>query len=271
MDPGELMVPVAAGPVRGPRHARLLQRTEKLLATRAIASLAPHNRFDVVATSTNNSNREACSLVLTIYARTRLRLELAPEREIVAAKDAFKLVIDADVLAGDLVSARGFARLIGPAVDLASEVDRIKPADVPRRARRRGAGEGGERSRFDPAVLLGYLERANPKLAENVDAEVDVVSHDGGPLHLHVERSTAPGGQHLGVYLEGVYCPDHDVAANGHDHAAHDDRTGHDEPAHDHTTMNGDAGHGPDCHYERFTRMLNASVARVEEKVVTGN
>jgi hypothetical protein len=263
-DPGELMIPVAAGPIRGPRHARLIQRPDRQFATRALTGV-PHNRLDVRATGTNHSDAEACSIVVTIYARTRLRVELAPEREIAPRGESIKLVIDADVLSGDLVSTRGFARLVGPAVDLARAVRRVKAADVPRRARRRSVGEGRDDGRVDPALLLGYLERDDPKLSALVDQEVAVVRHDDGPLHLHIEETPTPGGWHLGVYVEGVYCADHGVAAGGHDHGAHADGA-HDPASHDHASMDADtSAHGPDCRYERFTRLLNASVAAVGE------
>lgn len=61
-DIGELMFPVAAGPVRGARYARLLQPMEKRLAARAVVA-KPRHQLDVRPGSTNNSDKEACSVV----------------------------------------------------------------------------------------------------------------------------------------------------------------------------------------------------------------
>ncbi len=128
---------------------------------------------------------------------------------------------------------------------------------MPRAARRRPSGEGAGDLRLDPAIVLALLERENPRLADVFDEEVAVVGHDEGPLHIHVERVVAPGGQHVGVYVEGSYCPE--SHEGGHDGAGHDHGDGHTSGGHDHPVTGG--GHGPDCRFERFTRLLNASIA----------
>jgi len=249
--PGELMIPVAAGAVRGPRFSRLLQKEGRFLGQRSILE-APKHRLDTRALSTNSGDRVSCAVIVTIHARTRLRIELVPEREVLVGADGFKLTVDAVADVGDIVSVRGFGRLVGPTVDLAAEVDRARKPEIPRRARRRGTGEGKGDLRMDTAVLLGLLERENPRIAGAFDTEVGVVSHDESALHLHVEKVASPGGQHLGVYIEGVYCPeDHGPGAGDNDHHGHEGGGGHKH------------GHGTDCRYEHFTRLLNASVATI--------
>jgi hypothetical protein len=260
--PGELMIPVAAGPVRGPRHERLLERKLQAAAARTFASAA-HHRLDVRATGTNNDGAEACSIVVNIYARTRLQVELTPSRELVDRKEGFKVTLSADTLAGSVVGTRSFGRLVGPSIDVADVVRRVKTKDIPRRATYRLAGDKRGRRRIDTGILLGHLERERPELADVVDEEVLVAIHDDGAPHFHVEERRAPGGYHLGVYVEGTYCPEHDAVVGGHEHE-HDHAAGaeHDHGHGDDAGMK--AAHGDDCPLERFTRYLSASVATLE-------
>lgn len=114
--------------------------------------------------------------------------------------------------------------------------------------------KGSEALRFDPARLLAVLEKENPKLAHMRDDEVRVVSHHDGLLHVHVEKTHIPGVHHLGVYVEGAYCPEHSSSQSDHDNhhgAKHADDA---------------SACGPECGYERFTRLLNVSVAIVKRK-----
>ena len=62
LDNGELMFPVAAGPVRGPRYARLLVKPARRAAARSVRT-KPRHRLDVRPTSTNlgTGNRPARS------------------------------------------------------------------------------------------------------------------------------------------------------------------------------------------------------------------
>ncbi len=247
VDIGELMFPVAAGPVRGPRFARLLQPAEKRLAARSVVA-KPRHQFDVRPGSTNNDSNPACSVVVNVYARTRLRVELVPEADLVVVGTGWEVTVGADALVGSVASSRAFARLVAPVHDIAALVARVKMADVPKEA----LLPGSESLRFDPAQMLARLERKNPKLASVRDEEVTVVSHHGGPLHVHVKDTAVPGVHHLGVYVEGVYYPDPGSAraGQGHDHqrgAKHAD-----DPA--------------ARVAERFTRLLNVSVAVTNAK-----
>src|SRR5262249_19470217 len=80
LDPGELLVPVAGGPVRGPRYARFWTEPAKRVAARAVSG-RPRHRLDIRATSTNRSNRPASTVVVNLYARTRMTIALRPEVE----------------------------------------------------------------------------------------------------------------------------------------------------------------------------------------------
>jgi len=64
------------------------------------------------------------------------------------------------------------------------------------------------------------------------------------------------GPYHLAIYIEGDYCPDHDVAPGGHTHADTQYRASH------------EAGmaHGAECERESFTRLLTTLVPVVAAK-----
>src|SRR5262249_35339590 len=149
-----LMFPVAAGPARGPRFARLLVEPKARLATRNIKA-KPAHRLDERALSTNNNENEACSLVVNIFGSTRLRFDLQSPTNLAAVGDALEIDIAADVLVGSLVGSRTLARSIAPAVDIAAIVASVKPADIPKSA----ILKDSKALRFDPAKVLASLER----------------------------------------------------------------------------------------------------------------
>jgi hypothetical protein len=240
---GDLIVPVSAGPTRGPRFARLLQPFKERVATRNIA-VKPAHPLDRRPVSANQNDREACNAVVNIYCRTRLRLELAPPSQLLEAGAALAINVRSDVLQGSVATSRSLARLIGPARDLTAIVAGFRDRPIPREARI----EGGELP-FDPAKLLAVLERRDPALALVRDEEVKVAVHEGGPMHVHVEKTDVPGAYHLGVYIDGYYYPGFDqAAAQGHDHSA----GGMHAPA--------PSAAGPEGVGERFIRILTTTV-----------
>jgi hypothetical protein len=208
---GELIVPVSAGPTRGPRFARLLQAPKARVATRNIAA-APANRLDRRPVSANQNDQDACNAVVNIYSRTRLRLELAPPSRLLDAGSELAINVNASVLQGSVTTARTFARLLAPTRDLGPLVAALKNR-IPREARIQGA-----ESPFDAARVLAVLERRDPRLATARDEEVKIALHDGGPMHVHVAKTDVPGAYHLGVYIDGYYYPGRDVPLQSHDH-----------------------------------------------------
>jgi Common central domain of tyrosinase len=247
-DVGELMFPVAAGPVRGPRYARLLQPASKRIPARAVLS-APRHQLDVRPGSTNRSTKDASSIVVNIYSRSGLRMELTAPTKLMAAGGELKVTISADVLAGGTVGSRAFARMVAPTQDIKALVARLKPEDLPEEALLKGS----QSLKFDPARVLARMEADNAKLGQMRDEEVRVVSHHDGPLHMHVLTDAVPGVYHFGVHIEGAYCPEASVSPGGH--GATHDRHQEAKPAHHASTGL------PARTYERFTRLLNLSVA----------
>jgi len=245
---GDLLFPVSAGPVRGPRFSRLLIAPRKRVATRNVNIKSAH-RLDGRPLGTNHNDNEACSAVVNIYARSRLQFELVPRTKDLHAGAELAIAISVNVLQGNITTQRTLARLVAPAHDLASAVAAIKSKDVPKEA----LLEGSKALSFDPAKMLALMEKRNPKLTRPRDEELMVNVHHDGPMHLHIEKTEIPGVYHVGAYVQGDYCPEHNTAApHSHGHG-----TQHADPGDEHTGNTC----GPDCALERFSRVLTTMVA----------
>jgi hypothetical protein len=233
---GDMLIPVAAGPPRGPRFARLLQKPAQRVPVRFIAS-RPAHRLDTRSASTNNSGRGSSSVTVNVYAHTRLKMSLRPGKLRVSG-EPFDAVVQATLVHGSIATFRAFGRLLAPSKDLVPvlerEIRRIK--DQPPVLR--------EDKAFDVGVILAKLERRDRSIARVRDEELRVVSHDGGPLHVHIGDTRIPGPYHLGVWVEGEYRP----AGMAQPPSGH----GHTAPW---QTIGGGGGG------ERFTRLLTLSTA----------
>jgi hypothetical protein len=223
---GELIFPVSAGRVQGPRYARLLSATGGRIAARNVKA-RPAHRLDTKPTGNNRNDRTACNAVVNIYARTRVRMDLMPHGEEPAAGRPLTIEARTEVLQGAVSTTATLGRLIAPAQDLS--------ALVPRQS------EKNKRT-VDPARRLAEIERRERKLRKPRDEELKVVTHGGAP-HVHIAKTSVPGVYHVGMAIEGVYCPDHEPAPDHHGH----------EAAHD--------AHPTDCDGQPFIRILTTAVA----------
>jgi hypothetical protein len=213
VDPGELMVPVAAGPVRGSRYARLLQKPERRLPARSVVS-RPVHRLDIRPTATNRSHRPASTVVVNVHARTRLRVELRPELEVAAPGAPLTVNILTNALRGSAIGSAGFSRLMAPLQDLRALVRKPDlPASILRKLRLPDSKLG-----LDAALVLASLETRSAAVGKIRDEELKVVIHHEGPLHVHVENTRVPGPYHVGVWLEGMYHPGVKPQEHGHLH-----------------------------------------------------
>jgi Common central domain of tyrosinase len=251
VDLGELMFPVAAGPVRGPRFARLLAKPEARIAARSVIAKSRH-ALDVRPGGTNRDRQQACSVVINVYARSRLRVELVSSRSVGDdGRTALSVSVVPELLAGSIVPTRAFARMVAPKHDLRRVVTSLAGKRLPR-----GVALAGSLSRsFDAARALALLEREDGRLAEIRDEVLAVVTHDHGPMHVHSPGASIAGVHHFGVYVQGSYCPAHGVAAvdHAHEHGA--------TPSAAPQVQAPDSECGPDCRPERFSRLLTTSIA----------
>jgi hypothetical protein len=109
---------------------------------------------------------------------------------------------------------RTFARLAAPVVDVAAAVGAVTPTQIPKDA----ALEASTVLKFDPAKVLAALEKRSRRLGRLRNEELRVDVQQDKAIPLRVAKTDVPGAYHVGVYLEGTYCPLHAHAAP----AAHD-------------------------------------------------
>jgi hypothetical protein len=254
--PDSLLAPIAAGTLRGPKYSRLLVSPKQRVAQRNVAHAAA-NVFDILPPGANRNENEACDLAVNIYARTRLRYTLVPNKLSVLAGDSFSVQVKADVMQGNAATSRAFARMISPVNDIGAVTRKLNPKKIDADALNRDQ----RTPRFDAAKVLARAERKDRKVAAHKDQQMIVAVHGEGPLHVHVEKAEAAGPYHLAVYIEGEYCPEHGSAAtagSAHDHSHSA------APAPKHGDDHGGAGPadecGPDCTREPFTRLLTTLV-----------
>jgi len=239
---GALMFPVAAGPSRGPRYARLLQPREARGPARSIPGPAA-NVLDVVLNATNRT-ASPCAVVINVYARTSLRFGLVANGSFTG--ETLEVQLMADVLAGSAIVTKSAVRAISPRVDLRTLLPEPEPP-----------------ARGDPknntARILARLEKKQPRLFDPCDEAGALVSHHGGAWHYHAKDTRIAGAYHFGVYLQGTYDPG-GMADGGH---MHDGGDGH----HDATArMDGDPADphaGDDCCHamppQHFQRILSTT------------
>ena len=227
---GDMLIPVAAGPVRGARFARLLQKPAERVATRFVAA-KPAHRLDVRPASTNKSRGGSSSATVNVYARTRLKLSLRPGK-VRLAGEVFEAAVQPDLLTGSINTFRAFGRMLAPSRDLVPVLER----EVANLSDQQNAAVFREDKAFDTGAILARLENRDRSIARVRDEELPVVTHHGSPLHVHVKDTKIPGPYHFGVWIEGEYQP-----------------SGPQQSGHGHGTGGGGG--------ERFTRLLTLSTA----------
>jgi hypothetical protein len=138
-----------------------------------------------------------------------------------------------------------FARLIAPIHDFFAIVERARPEQIRETAQLKDQDE----LRFDRAIALAALENEDPKLAIVRDEELQVADQEG-VLQVHVENTRVPGVYHLGVYVDGTYCPEHSLPRSG--------------SGHEREHAGGAPTCGSECRLQSFTRLLSAATAVAE-------
>lgn len=221
---GELLFPVSAGPIRGPRYSRLLVDEKRRTATRNILQKSAH-RLGMTAASTNANTNDACSIVVNIYGRTNLKLELSIENLVMKTGEEIKIGLNATINIGSMQNNRGFARLISPAFDIAEVLSKNKALEMIKQA------ESSNRfsRKMDVSLALAHVEKRKKDIQFIKDTEVKVVSHDGGAFHSHHTDTKVPGLYHFGVFVEGVYFPNKNSSTAGHGHGTHTDAAPNDK------------------------------------------
>jgi hypothetical protein len=241
---GEILFPVAAGPIKGQRYARLLTRPRQRKATRNVVAAGLHG-LDFRGVGTNNNDKEACNVVVNIYARTNLQLSLKLNKAVVKQGEELEFTLASNIVTGRVKYTGGLARLVSPAFDLNNFISKQEVLRMIHGAEKTKKYS----SKFDFALLLAKYEREKRELVFINDAEVKVVSHGNSPLHIHHKDTAVRGIFNLGLIVEGLYYPDAAPATGGHHHETNRGTHGPVE-----AETNGQV-------YEPFSRVLNISGA----------
>ncbi len=215
---GELLFPVAAGPIRGARYSRLLLDQKRRIPTRNVFQKSQHS-LDARAVSTNSNDNEACNIVVNIYGRTNLKLNLHLENTRVKPREELKISLKEDITLGRVQNQNGFARIVSPAFDIAELLPKHEVAKIIELI------EDGRRysRKTDVSLLLANLEKDKKDLRFVKDSEGKVVSHQGGAFHLHNNDTDVPGLYHFGVFVDGVYFPEETSKPGDGGHGGHSD------------------------------------------------
>jgi hypothetical protein len=241
ISPGPLLFPVAAGPIRGPRYARLLQRPSEREPARNIEGAAS-NDLDETINSTNRSC-DPCTVVVNVHARTGLRFDLVTDG--VLAGEPLLVELSADVTSGTAAVLQSAVRAVSPRIDLRALLPEPRyPDDADDEA--------------NSTQLLARLEAKDPERFVLRDEAATLASHHEGDWHFHQSNTSVPGAYHFGVMVSGIYRPE---AGSGeshpHDHAAPEHMEHGDDEA-------GHAGRPARCgerteRVEYFSRILSVS------------
>lgn len=227
---GSLLAPASAGPVLGPRYNRPQDRKNRRAAVRLISKPNLHG-FDLMPPFTSGDPEDACNVLVNIYARTRLHLNVSA-----VLNDRWTFQLKPDLLAGKISNVRAFGRLFSPRVDIAELFAGGFDARITRGASLR-ASRG---LKYDSAKVLAKLEAEDPERFRLDDQAFAFKIPHHGAGEAEMRGPEVPGVHHLGVLVEGVYHPD----ASGHE----DGHGGHGQQ---------DSGHQP----ERFERVLTYTMA----------
>lgn len=250
---GELMFPVAAGPVRGPRYSRLLAKPKNRMAVRNIFTKSQHG-LDIRALSTNRNENEACNIVINVYARTNLIVTLDPNSVILKPEDELSIKINVQANVGIVHGLSGFARMVVPSLDISNlmpkeKVDNI--IDELEKSRDDKSFLKGKKCKkeLDVARLLGEIEKENEEINFVEDSEIEIARHNDGSLHVHLKDTKIPGTYHFGIYVEGHYDPDAEMARQIHGHQEIDGKKEQKEEE-----------------FETFSRLMNISVGVIKNE-----
>ncbi len=229
---GELIFPVSAGLIRGNQYNRLLTKTKQRQASRNMIAIS-RNSLDTRAVGTNSNDREACNVVVNIYARTNLKLDIGSKTSILKTGCALDVNLVASSNLGMVEIESTFARLISPSFD----INKIISQDEILKLKHKAEKYKRYSNKYDPAIEIARRLRDQENKSLIVDKEVIFKRQKGQTWTLDAGKVETPGVQHIGIMVTGVYHPQYkDLTA---DHCCDDKHN----------------------HAESFTRILNYSIA----------
>jgi hypothetical protein len=229
---GELIFPVSAGPIRGNHFNRLLTNPKQRKATRNMIEIS-RNALDTRAVGTNSNDREACNVVVNIYARTNLKLDLTSGKSIQKIGNPLDIGLFASTNLGMVEISDTYARLISPSFNINKIISREEILKLKYKADKYKRYS----NRYDPAITIAKRLRKEENNALILDKVVNFEKLKGMKWKLEAGKVETPGVQHIGLMVSGVYHPGFKDLTEGHCCNENHD------------------------HAESFTRILNCSIA----------
>lgn len=208
--PGELLFPVAGGPIRGNQFQNLVARQKARIPTRKIFAKAA-NVLDTRAPLTNMERGEACNNLINIYAKTRLKLSVSGNQSVVKKGKNFDLKLSFDSPNGKVSAMTGFSRMISPAIDFDKVISPKEADEIMKK------NESSKRpsKKYDLAILLAkrLLEKQEGRLVN--DQELQVKFKKGSDLHISGLETKLKGSYHIGILVNGTYEPNYKDLTDG--------------------------------------------------------
>jgi len=199
---GELLYPVSAGPMRGNQFNRLLTKPQKRIPTRNIFSQS-QNKLDFRAIGTNNNDKEACNVLINIYARTNININISSEKQTYKAGESINFKLLQSTNNGNISNLSSFARLIAPNVDLKNIFNRDELLEIIQK---------NERSRrpskkYDTSILTAKKMKAYENHRIVNDMELKIKQGKEGLIIPSIDKTEISGTYHLGIMVDGYYQP----------------------------------------------------------------
>lgn len=228
---GSLLAPVSAGPVLGPRYRRPLSRKGARAAARTFTQPNTHG-LDLMPPLTSGDPDDACNVLVNIYARTRLKLQLSG-----TFKDGLHFRIQPEMTTGIISDVKAYGRLFSPKIDLR----KLFRAGFDNRITRGAHLRASKSLSLDAGRVLAKLEAKDCDYFRMEDRMLRFQVAKNGIGEASVRKPDISGLHHIGVRITGTYHPMGDAG-----HAHHDPCC---------------EKHGP----EHFERILTYTIASPED------
>lgn len=217
---GTLLAPASAGPVLGARYYRPIDRKGRRSAVRRISKPNTHG-FDMMPPFTSGDPDDACNVLVNIYARTRLQINVDT---VLDRHWSFRL--RPELLAGAISNVKAYGRLFSPRVDL----PKLFAEGFDPRVIRGASLRASKGLKYDSSKILAKLEEKDPDRFHLDDRGfIFKLAHDGAG-EAQMQGPEVSGVHHLGVLIEGAYHPDGSAGAD--DHGGHQSKDAGAQPEH---------------------------------------
>ena len=163
--------------------------------------------FDLMPPVTSGDPNDACNVLVNIYARTRLQLNLTA-----VLRNRLTFQITPELLAGRVSKVNAYGRLFSPRIDM----PKLFAAGFDARITRGASLRRSRALKFDSGKIMAKLEAEDHERFRLDDNVLAFRVTRNGTGKASIQNPTVPGVHHVGVLIEGVYHPEASDAMDGH-------------------------------------------------------